>query len=226
MVESDQRGRQLVEENGLLPGVELHADYAANEWHIGLVGEIYKGDLAYDGQTQNRAAFSTYTKTGQYRIRAEAARKINDVTLLILGIERDYWRRTIQGRGATLGMDERYSSWRLLTGLQRHILRPTWKSIYVKGMLIASGPETLVVRFDNQLFDKAKLTTKPALGARVTVGAQAISNSDVKLELDFEWMRIDRSDNGVIYKNGIPAGLLAQPEHVRKSFGIKVNFPF
>lgn len=226
MVESDRNGRQLVEERGVLPGVELHADYAERDWRVGVAGEIYGGNIAYDGRVQSGAGFATDTKTEQIRFSVEGARNITETTLLIVGIERDYWRRDILGRGTTLGMDEKYNSWRLLTGVQARVLQAPWADVSLKGLLIASSPEKLAVRFDNQLFDQAELATKSGFGARMSIGVRPAINPNIRVDTDFEWMRIGRSDDAILSKGDIPVGLVAQPEHVRKAFGIKINYRF
>jgi hypothetical protein len=156
----------------------------------------------------------------------QVGRYISDAMLLLVGTEWDYWKRDILGQGATLGMNEEYNSWRFLAGAQARVLQASWSDIYLKGLLVVSSPERLEVSFDNQIFDQANLSTKSAIGARLTLDARPKASSNVSIESDFEWMRIGRSDDAILSKGGSPVGTVAQPEHVRKAIGIKVKYRF
>jgi hypothetical protein len=225
-IETDQNGRQLVDEHGLLPGVELHETYGRKNWRVGLVGEVYGGNITYNGQTQNGMGFSTDTKTRLYRIRTEAEYNLTEATLLVGGIEWEYWQRDILGQGATLGLNEQYQTWRLLVGAQTRILQTSFADLNLKALLVESSPEHLNVNFGNQLYDEAELTTKPATGVRMTLGVQPKAFPHIGIETEFEWTHIDRSDNAILRKNGVPVGTVAQPDHVRKALSVKVNYRF
>lgn len=226
MVESDRNGRELVDEQGLLPGIELRTRYAGKQWRIEAGAEAYASTIDYDGQTQGGSAFSTDTKTRQLRAGVEFGRHITSDTLLIAGIEHDYWKRHIVGQSGTLGMKERYSSWRLLVGGETGLLQTAWANVRLKGLLVASTPEKLAVRFENRLFDDARLRTRSATGARIALDTRLTQLPGVGVEADFEWMRIDRSKNAILRLGGAPVGTLAQPEHVRKAFGVKLKYQF
>lgn len=224
--EVDTNGKQLVEEHGFLPGVELKANYRRGDWLVNLGGEIYGGNLAYDGQMQSGTAFSTDTRTTQFRMTTEVGRYLSDAVLLLAGAEWDYWKRDILGQGATLGLQEEYNSWRFLAGAQTRVLQASWSDIYLTGLLVVSSPEHLEVNFDNQLFDQANLSTKAAIGARLALEVRPKASSHISVESDFEWMRIGRSDEAILSKGGSPVGTVVQPEHVRKAIGIKVKYRF
>jgi hypothetical protein len=226
MTESDNNGRRLVREQGLLPGVGLSARYVMGGRRIELAGEAYGGNIEYNGQLQSGGRFVTDTKTLHARIRAEAAQNISGAGDLILGMEKDFWNRHILGRGATLGMKEQYSSWRLLAGARTRMLDTDWGSIGLKGLLVFSSPEKLIVKFDNQVFDRTEFDTKSAIGTRLSIGLRPPGNSNFHVQTDFEWMRIARSDDAVLRRGGFAAGLVAQPEHVRKAFGISLHYRF
>ncbi|MCC8401478.1 hypothetical protein LJ655_06145 [Paraburkholderia sp. MMS20-SJTN17] len=224
--EVDTNGNPLVKEHGFLPGLEFKANYRKGDWLVTLGGEFYGGNLSYDGQMQNGTSFSTDTRTRQFRVTTEAGRYISDAVLLLVGTEWDYWKRDILGRGATLGMQEEYNSWRFLAGAQTRLLQASWSDIYLTGLLVVSSPEHLEVNFDNQLFDQANLTTKAAIGARFALEVRPKAYSNVSVESDFEWMRVGRSGDAILTKNGSPVGTVAQPEHVRKAIGIKIKYRF
>lgn len=226
MDEVDTNGKQLVEEHGFLPGLEFKANYRRGDWLVTLGGEIYGGNLAYDGQMQGGTAFSTNTRTTQFRARTEVGRYVSDAVLLLAGAEWDYWKRDILGRGATLGLREEYNSWRFLAGAQTRVFQASWSDIYLTGLLVVSSPEHLEVNFDNQLFDQVNLSTKSAIGTRLAVEVRPKASPNVSVEGDFEWMRIDRSDETILSKGGSPVGTVVQPEHVRKAIGVKVKYRF
>lgn len=225
-VEKDQNGHQLVDEHGLLPGVELNEKYAGKNWRVGLTGEVYGGNIDYDGQSQGGTGFSSQTRTRLYRIRTEAEYNITEATVLIGGIEWEYWQRDILGQGATLGMDERYKTWRLLVGAQTRILQTSWADVNLKALLVESSPEHLNVNFGNQVFDEAELSTKPATGVRATLGVQPKAFPHIGIETEFEWTHIGRSGNAILTKDGVPVGTVAEPDHVRKALSVKVTYRF
>lgn len=224
--EIDSDGKKLVAEHGYLPGLELKADYRKAGWRFTFGGEVYGGNISYDGQMQSGMSFSTTTRTRQLRINAQAGRYISDATLLVAGAEWDYWKRDIQGRGTTLGLGEEYNSWRFVAGTETRVLRMSWADIDMTGLLVVSSPEHLQVSFDNQLFDRATLSTKPGIGARLAIEVHPKAFSRVTIESDFEWMRVNRSDTAILTKGGAPVGTVAQPEHVRKAIGLKVRYRF
>ncbi|MDH6148289.1 MULTISPECIES: hypothetical protein [Paraburkholderia] len=224
--EVDINGKQLVKEHGFLPGLEFKANYKRGDWLVSLSGEIYGGNLTYDGQMQSGIAFSTNTRTRQFRMTTEVGRYISDAVLLLAGTEWDYWKRDILGQGATLGLKEEYNSWRFLAGAQTRVLQASWSDIYLTGLLVASSPEHLEVNFDNQLFDHVNFSTRSAIGARFALEVRPKAVPNVSVESDFEWMRIGRSDDAVLSKGGSPVGTVVQPEHVRKAIGIKVKYRF
>jgi opacity protein-like surface antigen len=224
--ETNRDGKQLVNENGTLPGIEAGAAYRLPNWTIGVSGEIYRGDLGYDGRTQTGAPFSTDTGTTQSRITLEVMREISDGLSLVGALAWDYWRRDIAGRATVLGLSERYDSWRVEAGIQARLAQYRFGALTARGSLLLSAPEKLEVRFEQGVFDPATLRTEKGTGARLALGLQRLAGTGVDLEADYEWLRIPRSDDAPLRRNGIVAGSVAQPEHVRSAFGIKAIYRF
>lgn len=226
MTETDRNGRQLVQEKGWLPGLELRATHVSGDWRFGMSGEAYSGDIDYDGRLQNGRPFTTDTATTLFRIDLDLARQITEATRIIGGIEWDGWLRDIEGCGAVAGLNERTTSWRLLAGGATRVLQSEWMNLHASALLVIATPETLRVRFQNRIFDDAHLTTKSATGLRLAFELQPAAAPAVTVATDFDWLRIARSDNFPLRRGGVLVGTVAQPEHTRKAFGIRINYRF
>lgn len=219
-------GKRLVEERGWLPGLELAATYASDHWRFRIKGETYRNDLAYDGQLQNGAAFSTSTGTVQNRLAFEIERQINDKLILLAGVELDRWQRRIQGSGSVLGLNENYRSTRLLLGAESAILKTSYCDVSTKALLVIAQPEQLHVSFGNQLFDDAELETRSATGLRLEADFVPVGAPDMVFSLGFDTLRIGRSNDAVLKKNGLAAGFVSQPEHRRNAFVMRMRYQF
>jgi hypothetical protein len=226
VTETGKDGQQLVREQGWLPGLELRADYVLQDWRFSVAGEAYRHDIGYDGRLQNGTPFSTDTETALTRVSLEVARQLSDATRLIGAIEWDRWQRHILGHDGVLGLDERSSSWRLLAGAETRLLQSSAANVNAKALLVVAQPEKLRVRIDNQLFDDTDLSTKSAIGTRLAVDVQPAAMPNLSFGAEFDWLRISRSDNAVLRKNGVPVGLVTQPEHQRSALGVRVNYRF
>ncbi|WP_227753860.1 MULTISPECIES: hypothetical protein [Ramlibacter] len=226
MEEFARDGSRLVKEHGWLPGVEVNAIYRGGPWHAGLGAQVYGGSISYDGHTQSGAVYASETGTTQSRLSAEVGRHIDEGALLLAGIELELWRRDIAGRNATLGLQERYRNWRLIAGAQTEVLHSPLARLYLKGVLVVAAPERLDVRFENHVFDNAALSTRAALGPRITIGLQPAAAPGLLIESDLEWMRTGRSGDAALQDNGSTVGTLAQPTHVRTAFGIRAKYRF
>lgn len=218
--------RELVREYGWLPGAGFTGQYAAGHWQLAVAAELYRNDVTYDGQLQSGAAFKSETETSQRRIRLEAGRQLTEAVQLTAAIEQDVWQRDIQGRGGIAGMREKYTSWRILAGAKSRITHWTPGAIEVKGAIVFARPERLTVRFDQQLFDDVSFRTKSATGFRLGLGYQPATLKNVSFEADFDWIKIDRSNNAVLRRNGIPVGFVAQSKHERAAFGMRAVYRF
>ncbi len=226
MREMDLNGRQLVREHGWLPGVGLKATRRDAAWAFGVSGDIYDANLDYDGRLQNGVPFSTDTATTQGRITAEMSWQLTDTTALIGGIEYDGWRRHVLGRGSIAGVKERYSSWRLLAGASSTAWRSSSADFRLKGLMVLAGPEHLHAHFENQLYDDAVLTTKSAAGLRLDLTAYPRAFPHFSFGINVDWMRIRRSNDEILRKDGLPAGTVTQPQHERSAIGFHADYRF
>lgn len=226
MVESGPDGRRLVKEEGWLPGVQISVKRTLGDWHIGLQGERFQGGLDYDGQVQSGSPFASSTDTAQSRIAMEAAHPISDRMGLIGGIEYELWRRRVRSQGGTAGVTEHYRSWRFLAGLEAGLPALAGMDSRLRFMLVAAQPERLDVRFDKQMFDDTHFSTKPALGARLGLALQPGMDANLSFTADLEWLRVPRSDDAPLLKNGFTAGTVAQPEHTKTALTLGLRYRF
>lgn len=141
-------------------------------------------------------------------------------------LEWDHWRRDIEGRGAVLGLRERYDAWRLLGGAQIWLGQWPLGSPSLRGLLVLSAPERMPVRFEQDVFGAATLDTSSGVGARLALGLSRIAEYALDVEANYEWLRVARSEDAPLRRNGLVAGSLAQPEHAHSGFGIKTTYRF
>ena len=226
MTENGPDGGRLVKEEGWLPGVQATVERTAGDWRISLHGERFQGRIDYDGQVQSGSTLTSNTDTAQSRIALEAAHSIADCMELIGGIEYDLWRRRVHGQNGTAGVTEHYRSWRLLAGVDAGLPAFAGMNSRLRFMLVAAKPERLDVQFDNQLFDDAQFSTKPAVCARLGLALQPAMDKRLSLTADLDWLKVRRSDDAPLLKNGFTAGTVAQPEHVKTSLTLGLGYRF
>lgn len=219
-------GRELVREHGWMPGIDVRADYAWRTWRFGVTGSTYRAGITYDGHLQNGASFSTNTDATQDRLGIDAAWRLADTVSIISGIEWEHRRRGIQGRASVNGLDEKATSWRLLAGGQWRLAHLAGADIDAKGLLVSARAERLRVRFNQQLFDDASLSTKPAVGLRAALTATPTSMPRLSAAVEFDWMKVRRSDGAALTRNGVQQGAVTQPEHQRRTLGAYLAYRF
>lgn len=226
VTETDPNGRQLVREDGWLPGLELTARSRWNDWNLGVITETYSGDLDYDGRVQTGAPFSNTTSTTQNRFDLEISHPLNIQTDIVAMLEWDRWKRDIQGKNGILGLNEFTTSNRLLAGMATTFRGISALHIKTQGLLVFAQPERLHVQFDNHVYDDAAFSTKSAVGARLSLELQPVAFPHLGIATEFDWLRIRRSDDAMKYQNGIPAGAINQPEHKRSAFSMVIRYLF
>ena len=226
MLERDPQHRQLVREHGPLPGVQASATYQTGDWRLGLRGDLYQGSIGYQGQSQGGAGLVSHTGTTQLRTGLTAAFALTEHTSLMGALEHDHWRRRIEGRGTTLGLHERYQSWRVLAGAGTRLLTLAGASLDGGALLVWAQPEQLTVKFGGQVYDDAKLETRSARGLRLVFGLQPASTPKVSLNLEFDTLRIGRGDAATLFANGLAVGTVSQPDHRRQAVDLSLNYSF
>jgi hypothetical protein len=226
LTEYDIDGRELVREHGWMPGAGVRAIYAWQAWQLAIDGSTYRRSITYDGRLQNGTPFATDTDASQDRLGIDAAWRLNDTASLVGGIEWEHRNRRIHGQATVGGLDERSTSWRLLAGGKLQLAQLSVAAIDAKAQLVFAQAEHLRVRFDQQIFDDVSFSTKPAIGLRTAFTIVPTSMPRLSATLEFDWMRIRRSDESVLSKNGLQEGSVTQPEHRRRTLAAFIAYRF
>jgi hypothetical protein len=224
--EYDPGGRELVREHGWMPGAGVRAEYALSTWQFGIDASTYRRSITYDGRLQNGAAFATDTDAAQDRVGADAAYRLSETASLLGGIEWEHRNRRINGQATAGGLDERSTSWRLLAGGKLRLAQLSAATIDAKAQLVFAQAERLHVRFDQQVFDDVSFSTKPAIGLRTAFTFVPTSLPKLSATFEFDWMKVRRSDESPLSKNGLREGTVTQPEHRRRTLSAVVAYRF
>jgi hypothetical protein len=222
-VEYDVAGRQLVREDGWLPGASVHAGYQLG--NVTWFGEAdwYRGDIDYRGRTQGGAAAASTTSTRLASARLGASYALGNYTVLA-AFEVDRWQRDILGTAAGAGLQETYRSTRLLLGTGA-TWRPAAGMVSAEAALVLAAPERMRIGFSG-LFDPVSLDTRRGHGLRFGAGIRPAWAPSLQLRGRLDWLKVPRSGGAALTANGAFQGLVTQPEHVRKALTLELAYLF
>lgn len=217
-------GRRLVREDGWLPGLALQAGYRTGKltWLAG--ADWYHGNIDYRGQTQNGAAASSKTATGLVAGRIGAAYALPYDYSVQAAVEVDRWKRDIQGTAGAAGLQERYRSTRLVAGASK-AWHPAAGSVSVDAAAVVAAPERLHVGFSGVL-DPVSFETRRGYGARLGAAMRPAFAPWLEIRGRYDWIKTPRSGDASVTANGLYAGTVAQPEHVRQAVSLTVAAVF
>lgn len=219
--EYDSAGRRLVRESGWLPGLALDAARTTGNttWFAGV--NWYRADIGYRGQTQGGAAADSTTAMTLATLRLGGAYLLARDVSITAALETDLWRRDIRGTNAAAGLQERYRSERLILGASK-AWQPAAGVVATDLALVLSTPERMRVGFSG-LLDTATLQTRSAPGLRVGTSLHPAFAPTLELHGGYDWIRVRRSSDTPVTRNGQFAGTVAQPEHVRHGLALTVS---
>jgi hypothetical protein len=219
--EYDSAGRRLVRESGWLPGLALDAARTTGNatWFAG--ANWYRGDIGYRGQTQGGAAAESTTATTLATLRLGGAYLLARDVSITAALEADLWRRDIRGTGAAAGLQERYRSGRFILGANK-TWQPAAGAVSTELALVLSTPERMRVGFSG-LLDTTTLQTRRAPGLRIGASLHPAFAPTLELRGAYDWIRVRRSGDTPVTRNGQFAGTVAQPEHVRQGLSLTVS---
>ena len=222
--ENDSAGRRLVRETGALPGIALHLAYTSGPLTWFGEADWYRGDIGYRGQTQAGTAAASTTATGLAALRLGASYAVRNGYSAKAAVEIDDWKRDIRSTGKSVGLQERYRSERLIVGMG--------KAWHLPGSVVAadlavvfSTPERMRVGFSG-LLDATSLKTKASRGIRLGAAYRPGFAPSLELRASFDWIRIARSEDAPVTRNGQFAGTVAQPEHARRAVTLNLSTRF
>jgi len=208
-------GEQLVRERGVLPGVLGGVGQTLGRWRWSAELSYYAGSVQYDGRTQSGANFETRTDTTLAKIRARALRLLDAEGRFAAGFGLGYrqWQRQIRGRGSVSGLDERFAAGDVSAEARLSVLRSEAATLDVD--LQAAWPLRPQVKVDfGGLFDTRTLLLGPRLAGRVSVPASWPTGPGSRLivEPGFEAWGFGRSSTETLYRDGVPVGVVYQPQ--------------
>jgi hypothetical protein len=222
--EYNPAGKRLVRETGWLPGVALDAAYQTGNVNWIAAADWFQGSIRYQGQTQSGTAASSTTSTGLAALRAGAAYALGRDYFIVGALELDKWTRDIQGSGASAGLQEASRSTRLVTGAGRawHCAAGT---VAADAAVVFSGPERLRVGFSGML-DQASFDTRRGRGIRIGARIRPAFAPRLELSSRYDWIKVPRSADVAVARNGQFMGTVAQPEHERQALTFTVSALF
>jgi hypothetical protein len=223
--EYDQAGRQLVRESGWLPGIALKAAYTAGELTWFTEGEIYRRDIDYDGQTQTGMKAESRTSTGLGLYRLGGTYALTGNYSVLAAIEWEKWRRDIIGIEGAAGLQEHYQSRRFIAGIGKTWHPAAVGAVSVDASVVFSGPERLRVGFSG-LLDSTSLETRSAQGIRLGTSIRPWFAPSLELRSRYDWIKVARSGDVSVTRNGQFMGTIAQPEHEKQALTFTISSIF
>ncbi len=208
-------GEQLVRELGVLPGVVGGVGQTFGRWRWSAELSYYAGSVQYDGQTQSGANFDTKTDATLTKIRARALSLLDAEGRFAAGLGVGYrqWQRQIRGRGKVSGLDERFVAGDVSAEARLSVLRTDATTVDID--LQAAWPLRPRVKIDfGGMFDSETLLLGPRLAGRVSVPMSWATGLGSRLivEPGFEAWGFGRSSTEQLYRHGVPAGVVYQPQ--------------
>jgi hypothetical protein len=218
-------GEPLVRELGVLPGVIGGVGQTLGRWRWSAELSHYAGSVQYDGQTQSGATFDTKTDTTLTKIRVRALRLLDPEGRLAVGLGAGYrqWQRQIRGRGRVGGLDERFAAGDISAEARWSLLRSEAATVDID--LQTAWPLQPQVKIDfGGLFDTKTLLLGPRLAGRVSVPVSWVTGAGSRLivEPGFEAWGFGRSSSETLYRHGVPAGVVYQPQGKGYNLDLKV----
>jgi hypothetical protein len=217
--EYDLAGRQLVREDGWLPGASLHAGYQRGgvTWLAG--ADWYQGGIDYRGRTQAGvgAVSSTSTRLASARLGVSYAWGSHSI---LAAVELDHWKRNILGTATSAGLQETYRSRRLLLGAGKS-WHPAAGAVSADAAAVLAAPERMRIGFSG-LFDPVSLATRRAHGLRLGADIRPAWAPSLQLRSRVDWLKVPRSGEVALTANGALRGTVTQPEHVRKALTLEL----
>jgi hypothetical protein len=221
--EYDLAGRQLVREDGWLPGINLGAGYRQGgvTWFGG--ADWYQGGIDYRGRTQagTPAMSSTSTRLAAARLGVSYAWGSHAIRA---AVEVDHWKRDIHGTAAGAGLQESYRSRRLLLGGGK-AWHPAIGAVSLDAAAVLAEPERMRIGFSG-LFDPVSLDTRRAHGLRLGLDLRPAWAPSLQLRSRVDWLKVPRSGAAALTVDGAFRGTVTQPEHVRRGLTLELAYLF
>ncbi|HEY0847066.1 MAG TPA: hypothetical protein VGE12_16980 [Noviherbaspirillum sp.] len=223
--EYSQGGDRIVREAGWLPGIGAILAYHQQELEVFGSVRAFRADIDYDGKLQNGSPYVTDTGTRHAGAQFGVRYWLGLTTGVIVAFETDIWDRDIKGRGVAVGLHERTRSGRLLVGAERAWLAPDVGTFAAGASVIRAEAERVDIHFSGTL-DDVSLRTRPATGYAIELKFSPTAMPDLVLGAQFDALKVRRGPTYAVTRQGVYAGDVAQPEHVRRNATIYVRYLF
>ena len=221
--ERDPAGRTLVREQGWSPRLNIAVSQRwADAWTLraGVAG--WASRASYDGQSQGGAPIDSRTDTQAASL--EAALQWQPVAACAAHLEAGWqierFRRRIRGSGGYAGLDERLTQPRWLIGAG-------WGSAggtTIRGALLWGDRAPLSIRFDEGLYDAARLRSGRTTG--VALDASWVLARHWRFGASAEALRVGRSVDEPLTRGGTVVGSVVEPSWRRERVSLLLQREF
>lgn len=224
--ERDNDGATLNRESGWLPALSANLWWPLSDrWSLRFAGEVARGSVDYDGQTQLGVPFRSTTDIDLYR----AGAALHYCTAgcwqrFHLGIEGYLRQRDIQGQGGVSSLYEEYRWGETSLGVSQALQRQSPQRWRLRAELFYLYDAQLEVDLRFADYGRPVIALPDSHGYRLAVAFRASSTAPV-VSLGYEHLRIDES--GVVVATS-PAGGLAvsEPASEAEHWRLAVTLPF
>lgn len=223
--EYDKAANQLVREAGWLPGAVLTAAYETGRYAWFAGAEICNGGIDYHGQTQAGAAAASRTSMGLNAVRLGGAYAFSGNYSALAAIEWEKSTRDIIGIAGAAGLQEKTRTRRLVAGARKTWHPAATGEFAVDADVVLAEPERLQVGFSG-LLDPVSLETKRSQGIRIGARIRPAIAPWLELRSRYDWIKIPRSGDAPVNRNGQFFGTIAQPEHQQRAVSLTISAIF
>lgn len=231
--EIGDNGDLLNQEKGSIPGIALSLDYAVDQWHI--VGDIvhHRGDVTYDGKTNNGIPIATRTKQSLSRIAMRAeywpanVTAVNRALYFGLGFhdhDRDIKPTQTSIGAPVLGLFETYRWWLGFGGAKWVMYQSDRVNWLLDARLTRTVKPTLTIDFNGR-FDTTRLELGERWGVRLELPWKYALNRNAEMVVVpfVEKQSLGRSSTAALTSRGIRAGAVNEPRSESRNFGFQIG---
>lgn len=222
-VEYAESGEQVIRERGWLPGLGAEIAYLHDQLEAFGLASVFDGKIDYDGKLQNGVRYQSETGTRLSHVQLGLRYRLTQNTRTIVALERDEWKRNIKGSDVAIGLRERTYSHRLLLGVEQDWRMGSTGQLSLGATLVRARRERLDATFSG-LFDAVSMRTQAATGYAINLRYQPTLSSRLQLGTQVDYIKVPQSTAHPITRNGVPAGAITQPEHVRQGVTLYVRY--
>lgn len=231
--EVSDSGHLLNKETGGLPGVALSLGYAFDQWQI--VGDLHhhRGDVTYEGKTNNGIPITTRTNQSLSRVsmRAEywpiTVTAVNYALYFGAGLHdqvRDIQPTRASSGAPVSGLFETYQWWLGFLGAKMVMHQSDRVNWQIDARLTSTVKPTVTIDFNGR-FDTTRLELGERWGVRLELPWKySLSpNTQIMVVPFAEKHTLGRSSTTALTSRGIPTGAIYEPRSESRNFGFQIG---